>query len=250
MKLTALFFALLTFICHAETPLTVSAAASLKDALTEVQVLYTKEHPDVKIAFNFGGSGALQQQIENGAPVDVFISAAAKQMDALEKSTLLLDGTRRDLLANVLVLITPKAATEVRDFADLRKPEVKHVAIGDPKSVPAGTYAAATLATLKLATEIEPKYVRMLDVRQVLTSVETGDAQAGFVYRTDALLSDKIRVAATAPAESHPPIVYPVAVIKDSKQPVAARAFVAYLSGEAAQAIFAKFGFGTPAKTP
>jgi molybdate transport system substrate-binding protein len=250
MKLTALFFALLSLVCHGETPLIVSAAASLKDALTEVQALYVKEQPDVKMTFNFAGSGALQQQIENGAPVDIFVSAAAKQMDALEKASLLLDGTRRDLLTNGLVLITSKAATSVNTFADLTKPEVKHIALGDPRSVPAGTYAAATLTTLKLATALEPKYVRMLDVRQVLTSVETGDAEAGFVYRTDALLSDKIRVAATAPADSHLPIVYPIAVIKDSKQPAAARAFTSYLSGAAAQAVFAKFGFGAPAKTP
>jgi molybdate transport system substrate-binding protein len=247
--IAALFFALLTLVGHAATPVTVSAAASLKDALTEIQALYAKSNPDVTVTLNFGGSGALQQQIENGAPVDVFISAAPKQMDALAAGGLLLDGTRHNLLTNTLVLIAPKASKTVNTFADLTKPEVKHIALGDPKSVPAGTYAAATLATLKLATAVEEKYVRMLDVRQVLTSVETGDAEAGFVYRTDALLSDKVRVVATAPADSHPPIVYPIAIIKDSKQRGAARAFMRFLSDEAAQAVFTKFGFGAP-KTP
>lgn len=244
MKIAALLFALLSAVAHAATPLTVSAAASLKDALTEIQKLYAKAQPDVTVVGNFAGSGALQQQIENGAPVDVFLSAAPKQMDALDKRGLLLAGTRRNLLTNVLVLIAPKNSGVVQGFGDLTKTEVRHIALGDPRSVPAGTYAAETLATLKLAAAVDGKLVRMLDVRQVLTSVETGDAQAGFVYRTDALLSDKIRVAATAAADQHAPVIYPVAVIKDTKQPAAARAFTAFLGGEAAQAIFAKFGFG------
>ena len=244
MKIVALLFALLSAVAHAATPLTVSAAASLKDALTEIQKLYAKAQPDVTVVGNFAGSGALQQQIENGAPVDVFLSAAPKQMDALDKRGLLLAGTRRNLLTNVLVLIAPKNSAVVQGFGDLTKPEVRHIALGDPRSVPAGTYAAETLAALKLAAAVDGKLVHMLDVRQVLTSVETGDAQAGFVYRTDALLSDKIRVAATAAADQHAPVIYPVAVIKDTKQPAAARAFTAFLGGEAAQAIFAKFGFG------
>ncbi len=244
MRLAALLLALLTAAAQAATPITVSAAASLKDALTEIQKVYAKAQPDVVVTYNFAGSGALQQQIENGAPVDVFISAAPKQMDALEKRELLLAGTRRNLLTNTLVLIAPKNSTVIQGFADLTKADVRHIALGDPRSVPAGTYAAETLVALKLSAAVESKLVRMLDVRQVLTSVETGDAQAGFVYRTEALLSEKIRVAATAAAEQHAPIIYPIAVIKDTKHPDAARAFVAFLSSEAAKTVFAKFGFG------
>ena len=246
-----IFAGLFVFACalgvaHAETTLTVSAAVSLKDALTKVQALYAQPQPEVKLTFNFAGSGVLQHQIEAGAPVDVFIAAAAAPMDALEKHALLLAGTRRVLLTNHLVLITPKDAALVREFRDLEKSEVRHIAIGDPKSVPAGAYAAEVLAALGLVKAVESKLVRLLDVRQVLTTVETGNAEAGFVYLTDARLSEKIRVAVTATADLHSPIVYPVAVIAVTKQPEAAKAFTAFLASEPARAVFAQFGFGGP----
>ena len=231
-------------VLRAETVLTVSAAASLTSALTKAQALYAQTQPDVKLAFNFSGSGVLQQQIEAGAPVDVFISAAAKQMDALEKKSLLLAGTRRDLLTNRLVLISSKNATGIGGLGDLVKPDVKRIAIGDPRSVPAGAYAIDVLGALGLAVQIEPKLVRMLDVRQVLTAVETGNADAGFVYLTDARLSEKVRIAATADTPS--PIVYPIAVIHDTKQPDAATAFADFLTSGPVRAVFETFGFGTP----
>jgi molybdate transport system substrate-binding protein len=228
----------------AETALTISAAASLKDALTKVQPLFSQTHPEVKLTFNFAGSGVLQQQIEAGAPVDVFISAAPQQLDALERNRRLLEGTRRNLLTNSLVLIAPKGSTLPRDIAGLTSPEVRRIAVGDPKSVPAGAYAAEVLAALDLTARLAPKLVRLLDVRQVLTTVETGDAEAGFVYRSDAHSSEKVRVVAIA--ETRSPIVYSVAVIAGTRHSAAAREFAAFLASEGARAVFAEAGFGSP----
>ena len=227
----------------AETPLLVSAAASLKDVLTELKRDFTDAHPEVVVTFNFGGSGLLRQQIEQGAPVDVLISAAPAQMDALEKNGRLLAGSRRDLLGNQLVLITPRDATLVRTFADLSKPEVQHIMVGDPKSAPAGAYAAETFAFFKLTASLEPKLVRALDVRQVLASVGTRNADAGIVYLTDAKISPRVRIAALAPAEAHSPIIYPLAIIQTTRAPEAARQFVDFLSSEAARAVFTRSGF-------
>jgi molybdate transport system substrate-binding protein len=245
MKLLARLLALACALGagHAETPLTVSAAASLREALTKVQPLYVRTHPDVKLTFNFAGSGVLQQQIEAGAPVDVFISAAPQQMDALEKNGRLLAGTRRNLLTNTLVLIAPRGST-IREIRDLAKTDIRHIAVGDPKSVPAGAYAAEVIAKLELTAALTPKLVRLLDVRQVLTAVEAGNAEAGFVYRTDARLSDKVRIVAVA--ETRELIVYPIGVVVDSKQPAAAREFAAFLASEPVRAIFAELGFGSP----
>lgn len=228
----------------AETRLTISAAASLKHALLKTQPLFVKTQPEVRLDFNFAGSGALQQQIEAGAPVDVFLSAGTKQMDALEAKGLLLAGSRRNLLTNQLALITAKNAGIVRSFADLVRPEVQHIAIGAPGSVPAGTYAAEVFNTLGISRSLEPKLVRMLDVRQVLTAVETGNANAGVVYITDARLSKGVRVAATPPESAHVPIVYPIAVIRASRQPKIAESFIAFLASEPARAVFAELGFG------
>lgn len=247
MKIRSLFALIVLLVSMGSASaadLLVSAAASLKDALNEITAIYSEEQKDAKITYNYGGSGALQRQIENGAPADVFISAAAKQMDALEKSGHLLEGTRRNLLTNTLVLIAPAGAETVKSAADLAAPSVKHIAVGDPQSVPAGAYAFETLAALKLTEAVTPKLVRFLDVRQVLTSIETRNADAGFVYLTDAKLSSKVRVVATMPEDSHAPIQYPLAVVKATKHTEAAKSFVAFLGGKRAQEVFVKYGFG------
>ncbi|MFZ0635121.1 MAG: molybdate ABC transporter substrate-binding protein [Candidatus Acidiferrales bacterium] len=223
--------------------LTVSAAISLKDALDEIAKMYEQKNPGVKVTFNYGGSGTLQHQIEQGAPVDIFFSAAEKQMDALVAKGLTVAGTRRDAVRNSLVLIVPAAAGTAKDFSDLVKPEVKTIALGEPATVPAGMYAQQTLQHLGLMDAIKPKVVYAKDVRQVLTYVETGNADAGLVYRTDALISKKVRIVATAPEDSHEPIVYPLAVIKGTKQESAARGLADYLAGADAHAIFKKYGF-------
>jgi molybdate transport system substrate-binding protein len=227
----------------AATELTISAAISLKDALDEIRSSYMALHPGAELALNYGASGTLALQIEQGAPVDVFLSAAPKQMDDLQGKGLLAEGSRRDLLRNEIVLAVPKDSTAVASFQDLLKPSVKHVALGEPTSVPAGQYAQQVLTKLGIAQAVNAKAVFAKDVRQVLTYVETGDTDAGIVYSTDALASQKVRVAAEAPADSHAPVIYCVGVIRGSKNATAAMDFEAFLSSAQARAIFQKYGF-------
>ena len=228
-----------------EVTLNLSVAASLTDAMEEIAELYKEEQPGVTIEFNFASSGDLQTQIEQGAPTDIFMSAASKQMNELEEQELLLEGTRVDLLLNELVLVVPKGYTEIGEFEDLAKEEVKLIAIGDPESVPAGKYAQEALTTLDLWEQLksENKLMEGKDVRQVLAHVETDEVQAGLVYRTDALISDKVEIAAVAPEGSHDPVTYPVAVIKESAHPDEAKALMEFLAGDEAKEIFEKYGF-------
>ena len=223
--------------------ITVSAAASLKDALDAIAPAFAKERPNITIHYNLGASGTLQQQIQQGAPVDVYISASPAQMDSLDKQGLLLPGTRRNLLRNRLVLIVPAGSSQVSDFKDLLKPSIKTVAIGEPQTVPAGKYAQDVLTHFGLYQSLTPKLALAKDVRQVLTYVASGNADAGIVYATDAKITNQVKVTATAPEDSHAPIVYPVAVLKDTKNAEAAKSFVAFLSSPAAQSTFEKFGF-------
>lgn len=228
------------------TSITVSAAASLKESIEEISTLYKKQAPDVSVSLNLGGSGALEQQIEKGAPVDVFVSAANKQMDQLETKKLVVAGTRKDLLSNKLVLITPKGTSLVHDFSDLTTAAVRKIAMGEPEAVPAGKYAKETLTSLGLYDQLQSKLVFGKDVRQVLSYVGSGNADAGFVYLTDAMESRQIEVVKTAPESSHSPIVYPVATVHGHHEREAA-GFVKFLSTPGAMAVFKKHGF-TPAK--
>jgi molybdate transport system substrate-binding protein len=230
----------------AQTTLNVSAAASLKDALTDVESAYATTHAHFEFTNNFGSSGTLAVQIDQGAPADIFLSAAAKPMDDLEAKGMLAAGTRRNILRNTLVLIAPLDSS-LHDFPGLTGLSIKTIALGDPASVPAGQYGRQTLASLHLLDKLNAKLVLAKDVRQVLTYVETGNADAGLVYATDAQfsspISSKVRVVATAPDSTHDPIVYPVAVVKGSRNEQAARIFVDYLATPAAKAIFVKHGF-------
>ena len=227
--------------------LTVSAAISLKEPLDALAQNYNREHPDVRVVCNYGASGTLQHQIEQGAPVDIFISAGEKQMDALQNENLLTAGTRRDLLANQLVLVVPANSSAVRGFGDLAKGSVKSVAVGEPRTVPAGMYAQQVLEHLHLLPAIKSKMVYAGDVRQVLAYVESGNAAAGLVYTTDARISNRVRVVATAPVDSHEPILYPVALLNASKSPQAARSFLDALESPATLAMFEKYGFAAAA---
>jgi molybdate transport system substrate-binding protein len=244
----ALFLAPARSSARPPVQLTVSAAASLKEALTAIDQDFQRTHPDITIAPNFGASGTLQLQIEQGAPADVFVSAAPQQMDALAAKNLLLAETRVDLLENELVLIAPKDSKVVASFADLKSPDVHVISVGDPRSVPAGTYAQQVLTALGIYDAVKSKMTLATDVRQVLAQVETGSAEAGLVYSTDAAISSKVRVVMDAPAGTHQLIVYPAAVLRSSTNPDAAREFVKYLAGPAARAVFSKFGFRPIAK--
>ncbi len=257
---TCLSFAIATFFLiiglrfinpspvKADTTLLVSAAASLKEVLEEIKPLYQQSHPGIKLTYNFGASGALLQQIEQGAPADIFISAAARQMNTLQDKGMLVSGTRANLANNKLVLVVPKTSKGVTSFLSLKQSTVKKIAIGEPRSVPAGQYAEQLLQRLKLYNELKPKFVYANNVRQVLAAVESGNADAGFVYLTDAKVSHQVKVAVIADATSHDPIVYPMAVLKNSKSANMAKNFVKYLSGSQARGVLKKHGFITPAK--
>lgn len=224
--------------------LSVLAAASLTDALNEVNALYTKNNPHVTITPNYASSGTLQKQIEQGAPADVFISAASTQMDTLQREDLILTDTRVDLLNNQVVLIVPLDSTlNLTSFNDLTNTVVKKIAIGDPKSVPAGTYAIQAFDEVGITAQLQPKEILGADVRQVLSYVETGNVDAGIVYSTDAKTSTKVKIVAIAPADINAKVVYPGAVVKASKNPDAARSYLTFLSGSQAKAVFEKYGF-------
>jgi molybdate transport system substrate-binding protein len=224
--------------------LNISAAASLTDALKEINGLYTKAKSNVTITPNFASSGTLQTQIENGAPADVFISAAAAQMDNLQKKDLLINDSRKDLLMNKVVMIVPTDSTlGLASFNDLANDKVKKIAIGDPKSVPAGTYANQAFDKLGITAKVQPKEILGADVRQVLTYVESSNVDAGIVYSTDALTSTKVKVAASAPDDINAKVVYPAAVIKASKNVDAAKDYVTFLFSAQAKTVFEKYGF-------
>ena len=224
--------------------LNISAAASLTNALNEVNKLYTQSKPWVTITPNYGSSGTLQTQIENGAPCDVFLSAAAAQMDNLQNENLLLAGSRVNLLTNKIVLIVPKAnPLGLTGFNDLTLSKVKLIAIGDPKSVPAGSYAQQAFTELGILTAIQSKFVLGATVAQVLQYVDSGNVDAGVVFSTDALSNSNVTVIATGPAEVNATIVYPAAIIKASKVASAAQDYLTFLGSAQARAIFVKWGF-------
>jgi molybdate transport system substrate-binding protein len=223
--------------------LTVSAAISLKGALDDIQRLYAKQNPDIRLVVNYGASGTLELQIEQGAPVDLYMPAALEPMDLLESKGLLLKGTRKDVVRNEIVLIVPKGSSAISSFRDLAGPQVKRIALGLPAAVPAGQYAKEVLTNLGIYDAVQSKAIWAKDVRQVLTYVETGNVDAGIVYWTDANRSSKVKIVAQAPETSHAPVIYPVAVIKGSKNPTAAKQFAAFLLSAEAGAIFQKYGF-------
>lgn len=228
-------------------PVSVAAAISLKDGLGEIARQYQAE-TGRKVEFVFGSSGQLMTQIRNGAPIDLFISAANQQMDELAKEKLIDEASRQVIATNTLVLIVPADARAVpRDFADLADARFKRIAIGQPKTVPAGMYAMQALQALKLDAALRDRLVYGANARQVLAYVERGEVEAGIAYATDAIESgNKVKVAATADAKLHDPIVYPAAVIKGSKRADAARKFMEYLGTEKARKILDARGFEPP----
>lgn len=221
----------------------VAAAASLTDALKEIGNAYQQNRKD-RVNYTFGSSSMLARQIEEGAPADIFFSADLAQMDKLEKSRRLEPSTRRDLLSNQLVIIVPAdSLLAITSPRDLVKPEVKRIALAEPSSVPAGVYSKKYLQDEKLWDKLERKVVPVLDVRATLASVESGNVEAGFVYKTDAAISNKVRVAYEVPIDRGPRIIYPVAILKDSKRKTAAHDFMNYLLSPAARKVFSKYGF-------
>jgi molybdate transport system substrate-binding protein len=240
---TALFFAANSITAAPRTEIIVSAAASLTDTMNELIGMYTKVKPDITITPTYGSSGSLQQQIEQGAPVDVFISASPKQVDALAKQGLILEDTRKNLVENKVVLIVPKSAKGITRFTDAATDKIKQIALGEPSSVPVGQYSEEIFTALGILDKVKAKAVYAKDVRQVLTYVEMGEVDAGVVYATDAAISKKITVIATAPEGTHKPVIYPGAVVKASVSPEVAKAFLRWLSSAEASKVFVRYGF-------
>lgn len=232
----------------AQVSLLVAAAASLQDAIEEIDPLFESANPGITVSYNFAASGPLQQQIEQGAPVDLFISAAARQMDALQEKNLIIANTRRDLLTNSLVLVVPRNSTSgLTDFRQLTNSSVKRISMGEPRSVPAGQYAEELFKNLGIWEQLQPKFVFGNSVRNVLGTVESGNADAGVIYATDARISDRVTQVAVAPSDLHAPIVYPMAVIAASRHHQAARTYAQFLMSSPVQAVFRRYGFGIAA---
>jgi molybdate transport system substrate-binding protein len=224
--------------------LNISAAASLTDALQEINDLYMQNNGNVKILENFASSGTLLQQIQQGAPADIFISAASSQMNTLQEGGLIIDSTRQNILNNKVVLVAPVNSTlDIVSFNDLVKDDVKKIAIGDPQFVPAGTYGKQAMELLGIYEQVGAKLILGSDVRQVLGYVESGNVDAGIVYSTDAAITEKVKIVADAPAEINSKIVYPAAVIKSSKNTAEAEAYLNFLLSDDAVTILEKYGF-------
>ncbi len=227
--------------------LIVSAAASLQDSLNAIEPLYEERNPGIDLIMNYGSSGALQKQIEQGAPADLFLSAGAKQIEALTSAGLVRDAV--NVLSNQLVaIVSEEASADIEKLQDLPAAGFRAIAIGDPEVVPAGSYAREALIGAGIWEEVESKLVMAKDVRQVTTYVETGNAELGFVYKTDALGSDRAIVAFEVDSALHAPIRYPAGIVARSEHRQEAERFLAYLKGEAASAVFESYGFRTLAE--
>jgi molybdate transport system substrate-binding protein len=225
--------------------LTLSVAISTKEAMEAVGRIFTRDHPGTTPRFNFGSSGALEKQIEAGAPVDLFVSAGERQMDALERLGLIRAETRRVFARNVLTVIKP--ADSRLDLArpdTLLHPSVRRIVIGNPKTVPVGQYALQSLKALGLWSALQSKLVMAENVRQALEYVARAEVDAGFVYTTDvATRPDRVKEAFRPPEDTYSPIVYPVAVVKESRRLELAKDFISLLVGSEGQTVLARLGF-------
>lgn len=226
--------------------LIVSAAASLTDAAEELKRAFSEENPSVDLTYNFGGSGNLSQQIKQGAPADVFLSASERDMDRLSESDLILEDTRFNFAYNELVIVTEQtnkiSLPKIEEIVNL---EIRNIVMGDSEAVPAGRYGKESFESIGAWEKIETKMVYVSDVRQVLAQVETGNAELGIVYSTDVAQADDVKVVTKIDSSLHAPIVYPAAVINGSKNHEAARAYLDFLKSEKGKGILKSYGFIT-----
>ena len=221
----------------------VFAAASLTDSLKEIASTYAKQSGD-RILFNFSASSMLARQIEEGAPADLFFSADEAKMDGLEKKGLIVKETRKSRLSNSLVIVIARDhGAAIGGPGDLATDKVKRIAIAEPTTVPAGIYAKEYLQKQNLWPAVEAKVIPTENVRAALAAVESGNVEAGVVYRTDAAISRKVKTVYEVPAKDGPDISYPVALAKQPKQPEAAKKFLVYLGSDEATAVFERSGF-------
>jgi molybdate transport system substrate-binding protein len=241
MRIPAILFALLLAACARGGELHVLAAASLTDAIREVARNWETQGGD-RVVLSLAGSSTLARQIVEGAPADVFVSADEAKMDDLERRGLILAGTRRSILANTLVIVAAEGAP-LNDAGDLMSASVGRIAVADPRAVPAGIYARSFLQKQGLWSKVAGKVVPTENVRAALAAVEAGNADAAIVYRTDALVSRRVRIVFEVPRSAGPDISYPFAVVKASSRPTAARKFLDYLDSKAGREVFARHGF-------
>ena len=226
------------------TTVLVSAAVSLTEVLQTIARAYERGERGERIVLNLAGSNTLARQIAEGAPVDLFISADAAQMDRVEQAGRILAGSRVDLLSNQLVVVVPDDRARLfRSPRDLLDPEIGRIAVGDPAAVPAGVYAKQYLEAQGLWPQLRAKIVPTMSVRGTLSAVEAGNADAGIVYRTDAAIATRAVVALAVPVEDGPSIDYPAAVMVDAPNQAGARRFLAHLQGPDAAAAFERAGF-------
>ena len=244
MKYIALLLlAMTTLLPIRASEVEVFAASSLTDALKEIAANYEKNTGD-KIIFNFAASSVLDTQIKAGAPADLFFSADEAKMDDLAKQKLVIAESRKDILSNTLVIVVPADSTAtLASAADLADPKFAKLALGQPQSVPAGVYAKAYLTKIGIWDKVSARVIPMENVRATLAAVETGNAEAGIVYKTDALISKKVKVAYEVPAADGPAITYPAALVQGSKNAVAAKKFLDYLESPASLKTFENHGF-------
>src|SRR5215475_7583425 len=224
------------------TEVNVYAAASLTDVMKEIAANYEKESAD-KIVFNFGASSLLARQIIERAPADIFFSADEAKMDDLQKAGLIAMETRRDLLSNALVIVVPNDSKLTIASPDELITKTQKIATAAPRAVPAGIYTKEYLSGLGLWDKLESKMVPTENVRAALAAVESGNVEAGFVYKTDADVSMKVKIALSVPAAKGPVIRYPVAIIKEAKSKSAAEGFLRYLESDTARKVFKRYGF-------
>ncbi len=228
--------------------ITVSAAMSLKASFEEIGRAFMRENSDIKVVFNFNSSGRLRQQIENGAPVDIFASASMKEMDRLVDKGLVDEKTKGVFAGNRIVLIVPVKAEEApRSFNDLKRDVVKRIVIGNPDTTPVGMYSREVLRNLDVWDGVKGKSVYAEHVRQILDYVARNEVDTGLVYATDARIRKaEIDVSLFAPEGSHRRIEYPIAMLKDAGSTEASERFIAFVLSEEGRMILKKYGFVTP----
>jgi len=249
--LASLISILMTFFmmggtqAHADNEIIVSAAVSLKNAFEDTGRIFRERHPDAKLLFNFGASGDLARQIEAGAPVDVFASAAQKDMDDLDRKGMIVKGTRKDFAGNGIVLIIPiKSAIHPTSFNDLRRGKIQKIALGNPKTVPAGRYSEEVLRYFDLWDAVKDRLIFAENARQVLDYVARGEVDAGMVYSTDAFIRAKeVKIVAEAPIESHQPVIYPIALVKGSRKEFLSKEFILIVVSKDGKKVLEKYGF-------
>ncbi|MFA6849402.1 MAG: molybdate ABC transporter substrate-binding protein [Selenomonadaceae bacterium] len=230
----------------ASIEINVSAALGLKEALVDIQKKYEKAHPEAKIVYNFAAAGVLASQIENGAPCDIFLSAAIKQVNDLKAKGLLQEDTIKDIVGNRLVLAVPRGnPLQLKNFKDLTKESVHYIGFGDIKTMPAGQYGKECLENIGIWQQVEPKFVVGKTVREIVAYVESGNADAAVAFETVVINNPKVEIAAFAPEGTHQTVLFPGAMLKNTKNEMAVRSFFDYLTSADALDIFQKYGFSS-----